>query len=151
MDCCKRHGTITIGQDQTASLEECMKLCGLILACQSVDWQRDSGNCYFGKHSGEPTIAASGWASAHSIGCAGACKKSGGGCCGGRWGSLAWTWSCNWGILFPKAYYAVTLLCYHSRKWRKMSSSDNLELWRLNHEILRHVYTDWPLSLFLNL
>ncbi|ESZ93103.1 hypothetical protein SBOR_6533 [Sclerotinia borealis F-4128] len=84
MDCCKRHGTITIGQTQTASLEECMKLCALALPCQSVDWQRDSGNCYFGKHSGAPTIAASGWASAHSMGCAGACKKSTGGCCGGQ-------------------------------------------------------------------
>ncbi|KAB8303290.1 hypothetical protein EYC80_004730 [Monilinia laxa] len=82
MHCCKRHGTITIGQTQTSSLEECMKLCGFSLACQSVDWQKDTGNCYFGKHSGEPTIAATGWASAHAIGCSGACKKDK--CCGGK-------------------------------------------------------------------
>ncbi|CAD6446995.1 2d69ee01-e847-4d23-9967-26728d1da4f2 [Sclerotinia trifoliorum] len=81
MDCCKRHGTITIGQTQAGSLEECMKICSFTLACQSVDFQRDTGRCYFGKHSGAPTIAASGWASAYAVGCSGACKKEG--CCGG--------------------------------------------------------------------
>ncbi|THV48929.1 hypothetical protein BGAL_0220g00120 [Botrytis galanthina] len=77
MDCCKRHGTIPIGDTQAGSLEECMKICGFTLACQSVDFQRDTGMCYLGKHSGAPTIAASGWASAYAIGCAGACKKEG--------------------------------------------------------------------------
>ncbi|KAF7927900.1 uncharacterized protein EAE98_000312 [Botrytis deweyae] len=77
MDCCKRHGTIPIGDTQAGSLEECMKICGFTLACQSVDFQKDTGMCYFGKHSGAPTIAASGWASAYAIGCAGACKKEG--------------------------------------------------------------------------
>lgn len=36
--------------------------------------------CYFGKHSGEPTIEVAGWSSAHSLGCAGACKQGGCGC-----------------------------------------------------------------------
>ena len=54
-----------------------MSACGKGPACQSVDWQAETGTCYFGKHSGEATISVSGWASAYSLGCTGACKESG--------------------------------------------------------------------------
>lgn len=37
--------------------------------------------CYFGKHSGEATISVAGWGSAYSLGCAGACKATGGCSC----------------------------------------------------------------------
>lgn len=80
MDCCKRHGTTIIDSDVLPSLIACMTACSVILGCQSVDFHQDSGMCYFGKHSGEPTIAVAGWSSAHSLGCAGACKKGDCGC-----------------------------------------------------------------------
>ncbi|APA06123.1 hypothetical protein sscle_01g008930 [Sclerotinia sclerotiorum 1980 UF-70] len=81
MSCCTRHGITPIGDTQAGSLQECMKMCSFILACTSIDFQKDTGKCYFGKHSGAPTIAASGWASAYAVGCSGACKKEG--CCSG--------------------------------------------------------------------
>lgn len=62
-------------QEPMTSLKACMAACATVTACQSVDWQQETGTCYFGKHSGEPTVSVAGWSSAHSIGCAGACKK----------------------------------------------------------------------------
>lgn len=82
MDCCKRHGITVISSDVTPSLTTCMSACSMINGCTSVDWHQDTGMCYWGKHSGEPTILVAGWASAHSLGCAGACKKQGSGGCG---------------------------------------------------------------------
>ncbi|KAK9783904.1 hypothetical protein SCAR479_00463 [Seiridium cardinale] len=81
MHCCKRHGVKAFAVEQMSSLKECMAGCAKIPACQSVDYQKETGNCYMGKHSGEPTIQVAGWASAHSMGCAGACKEKEG-CCG---------------------------------------------------------------------
>ncbi|KAI1081425.1 hypothetical protein F5B20DRAFT_579289 [Whalleya microplaca] len=83
MDCCKRHGVKAFSQERLPSLKACMAACATAPACQSVDWHGETGMCYFGKHSGEPTISVSGWSSAHSLGCAGACKKSCG-CAGGQ-------------------------------------------------------------------
>ncbi|KAI1848688.1 hypothetical protein JX265_005685 [Neoarthrinium moseri] len=84
MDCCKRHGVKAFAKEKLPSLKACMAACATAPACQSVDWQQDSGMCYFGKHSGEPTISVSGWSSAHAVGCAGACKKDGCGCSGDK-------------------------------------------------------------------
>ncbi|KAK9416768.1 putative PA14 domain-containing protein [Seiridium unicorne] len=81
MHCCKRHGVKAFAVEQMSSLKECMAGCARIPACQFVDYQKETGKCYMGKHSGEPTIQVAGWVSAHSMGCAGACKEKEG-CCG---------------------------------------------------------------------
>ncbi|KAK8042959.1 hypothetical protein PG994_013442 [Apiospora phragmitis] len=80
MSCCKRHGVKHFAKEQMPSLKACMSACGTVPSRQSVDWQASTGLCYFGKHSGEPSISVAGWSSAYSLGCAGACKKEGG-CC----------------------------------------------------------------------
>lgn len=80
MHCCKRHGVEVFLQEPAASFKECMALCGSVPACQSVDYHQDTGKCSLGKHSGAPSILVAGWASAHAIGCAGACKAKS--CCG---------------------------------------------------------------------
>ncbi|KAK8033642.1 hypothetical protein PG991_003040 [Apiospora marii] len=85
MSCCKRHGVQHFAKEHMPSLKACMSACGTVPACQSVDWQQSTGLCYFGKHSGEPSIGVAGWSAAYSVGCAGACKKEGG-CCGGAGG-----------------------------------------------------------------
>jgi len=76
MSCCKRHGVQAFSKEPMPSLQACMDACGTVPACQSVDWHKDTGLCYYGKHSGEPTISVAGWSAAYSMGCAGACKKS---------------------------------------------------------------------------
>jgi len=81
MSCCARHGVTVIGSEPMASLKACMDACGQMPSCQSVDWQQATGTCYFGKHSGDPTISVSEWSAAYSIGCAGACNQKTG-CCG---------------------------------------------------------------------
>ncbi|KAK7955878.1 uncharacterized protein PG986_005100 [Apiospora aurea] len=78
MSCCKRHGVQHFVKEPMPSLMACMSACGIVPACQSVDHQLSTGLCYFGKHSGEPSINVAGWSSAYSVGCAGACKKDGG-------------------------------------------------------------------------
>lgn len=85
MSCCKRHGVIAFASEQMPSFTECMKTCAMVTSCASVDYHERTGMCYYGKHFGEPTVQVAGWASAYSIGCAGACKKSGG-CCGSAQG-----------------------------------------------------------------
>jgi hypothetical protein len=52
-----------------------------LLACHSVDYDIHRQICYYGKHQGEPTIEAPGFASAHSMGCVGACSACSGGRC----------------------------------------------------------------------
>jgi hypothetical protein len=81
MDCGKRHGTQVIYRDRQPSLKTCIEACGRLLACHSVDYDVRRQICYYGKHQGEPTIAAAGFASAHSLGCAGACAACSGGRC----------------------------------------------------------------------
>ncbi|KAK8060663.1 hypothetical protein PG996_010593 [Apiospora saccharicola] len=85
MSCCKRHGVQHFAKEHMPSLKSCMSACGTVPSCQSVDYQQSTGLCYFGKHSGEPSISVAGWSSAYSVGCAGACKKEGG-CCGSAQG-----------------------------------------------------------------
>lgn len=85
MSCCKRHGVEAFAKEPKPSLQACMETCGLVPACQSVDWHAESGMCYYGKHSGEPAINVAGWSSAYSLGCAGACRQDGAGCgCGAK-------------------------------------------------------------------
>lgn len=85
MSCCKRHGVVAFASEQMPSFTECMKTCAMVTSCASVDYHERTGMCYYGKHFGEPTVQVAGWASAYSIGCAGACKKDGG-CCGSAQG-----------------------------------------------------------------
>lgn len=81
MDCGQRHGTQVIYRDRQPSLKTCIEACGRLLACHSVDYDIHRQICYYGKHQGEPTIDAPGFASAHSMGCAGACAACSGGRC----------------------------------------------------------------------
>ncbi|KAK3940416.1 hypothetical protein QBC46DRAFT_385330 [Diplogelasinospora grovesii] len=80
MDCGMRHGTTPIYRDRQATFKDCVQACGRLLACHSVDYDKARNICYYSNHQAEPTISAPGFASAHSMGCAGAC---GGGACGG--------------------------------------------------------------------
>ncbi|KAH6840596.1 hypothetical protein B0I37DRAFT_357472 [Chaetomium sp. MPI-CAGE-AT-0009] len=81
MDCGKRHGTQVIYRDRQPSLKTCMEACGRLLACHSVDYDVHRQICYYGKHQGEPTISATGFASAYSMGGVGACAACSGGRC----------------------------------------------------------------------
>ncbi|KAJ4288813.1 hypothetical protein N0V88_007140 [Collariella sp. IMI 366227] len=81
MDCSQRHGTQVIYRDRQPSFKSCIEACGRLLACHSVDYDVKRQTCYYGKHQGEPTINATGFASAHSMGCAGACSACNGGRC----------------------------------------------------------------------
>lgn len=74
MTCGKRHGTTSVVQ-QAATYEDCMEACGSLTACKSVDYSARTGKCYLGDHTGLPQIDAPGFNSAHSVGCAGACKN----------------------------------------------------------------------------
>jgi len=82
MSCCKRHGVEAFAKEQMPTFQHCMQSCSLLgPVCSSVDYNERTGMCYYGKHSGEPTVLASGWASASAIGCKGqTCLR--GGCSG---------------------------------------------------------------------
>lgn len=80
MYCGKRHGTEVIHQDSRETFQDCMDACSRLLPCHSVDYHASSKICYYGKQHSEPQVEASGFASARSVGCAGACS-SGGACC----------------------------------------------------------------------
>ncbi|EGE05382.1 hypothetical protein TEQG_04262, partial [Trichophyton equinum CBS 127.97] len=77
MSCGKRHGTTPIGGEIVNGLKECMDACSSVLQCHSVDYHPRTKKCYQSNHQSDPTIQASGFASAHSLGCASACN---GGC-----------------------------------------------------------------------
>lgn len=77
MSCGKRHGTTPIGGEIVNSLKECMDACSSVLQCHSVDYHPRTKKCYQSNHQSDPTVQASGFASAHSLGCANACN---GGC-----------------------------------------------------------------------
>ena len=59
------------------SLKDCMDACSKYLPCHNVDFHTKSKKCDFGKHHGPPTIAALGFQSAYSLGCAGASDPEG--------------------------------------------------------------------------
>ncbi|KAM3507258.1 hypothetical protein MY11210_007231 [Beauveria gryllotalpidicola] len=75
MSCKKRHGTTYLKDvpDRYPSFASCMTACGAVPACQSVDYEPKTENCYFSTNSKSPTIAAKAFMSAHSAGCSGAC------------------------------------------------------------------------------
>ncbi|EGX88990.1 hypothetical protein CCM_09037 [Cordyceps militaris CM01] len=75
MSCKKRHGTTYLKDvpDRYPSFASCMTACGAVPACQSVDYEAKTNNCYFSTNSKSPTIAAKAFMSAHSAGCSGAC------------------------------------------------------------------------------
>ncbi|KAK2739576.1 hypothetical protein FQN57_006538 [Myotisia sp. PD_48] len=80
MSCSKRHGMRVLWTQQAETFDDCMDLCAKIVPCHSVDYQARNKKCFMGDKHGDAQIAATGFASATSIGCAGACKKSS--CCG---------------------------------------------------------------------
>ena len=51
-----------------------METCAANFTCRSVDFNDNTGTCYYTAHVGEPTVATPGFSSAYSIGCGGACK-----------------------------------------------------------------------------
>lgn len=75
MDCQKRHGTAWFHKTSQNSLKDCINSCASHIGCQSVDFHQRTRQCYLGKHQGEPTVSSPGWASAHSLGCSGACDE----------------------------------------------------------------------------
>jgi len=77
IDCGSRHGTKPIYKDRKSSLKDCMDACGKLLPCHSVDYDKYRKVCYYSNHHGEPTVPAPGFDSAHSMGCSGACERSG--------------------------------------------------------------------------
>lgn len=78
LDCQKRHGTAWFGKLDASSLKECTEACASYIGCQSVDFHARTNKCYLGKRTSKPTLEASGWATAYSLGCAGACSED---CC----------------------------------------------------------------------
>ncbi|KAK8078974.1 hypothetical protein PG994_002781 [Apiospora phragmitis] len=68
MSCKKRHGTTYLKQvpDRYPSFASCMKACGGIPACLSVDYEVKTQKCFFSTNSKMPTIAAAAFMSAHS-------------------------------------------------------------------------------------
>lgn len=87
MDCSKRHGTPVLYRDVVSSFEECINACAASLSCSSVDFDQRRGLCYLSINDGEPTLQASNFASAHSVGCSGACEGCGLGCSSGATGT----------------------------------------------------------------
>lgn len=77
MSCGKRHGTPILNIQNVANLEECMDQCAANSACSSVDFDQGRKICYLSNNDGPPTIDASIFASAHSVGCSGACEGCG--------------------------------------------------------------------------
>ncbi|KAJ5382456.1 hypothetical protein N7517_000367 [Penicillium concentricum] len=86
LDCQKRHGTAWFHKLDSNSLKECTDSCASFIGCQSVDYHKRTKKCYLGKRTSKPTLDASGWATAYSIGCSGACTEDS---CGSSCGSTA--------------------------------------------------------------
>ncbi|KAJ5146203.1 uncharacterized protein N7515_000767 [Penicillium bovifimosum] len=81
IDCAKRHGTQVILEDTQETFKDCIDACSRFIPCHSVDYHTSSKTCYYSNHHGEPEIVASGFQSAHSQGCSGACKNQHMGTC----------------------------------------------------------------------
>nr|KMM66552.1 hypothetical protein CPAG_02890 [Coccidioides posadasii RMSCC 3488] len=75
MDCEKRHGTQYLDRQSVDSFEECIEACGAAPSCSSVDFDQKRNTCYLSIDGGSPTLQARTFASAHSVGCAGACDR----------------------------------------------------------------------------
>ncbi|PVH98166.1 hypothetical protein DM02DRAFT_466281, partial [Periconia macrospinosa] len=73
MDCEKRHGTSVIKEDEQPTFKHCMDACSKYIPCHSVDYHSTSKRCYYSNHHGTPSLDATGFQSAFSIGCVGAC------------------------------------------------------------------------------
>ncbi|KAL2838043.1 hypothetical protein BJY01DRAFT_251166 [Aspergillus pseudoustus] len=74
MGCEKRHETQVINALSLNTFEECIESCGASPACSSVDYNQKHKNCYHSTNGGSSKLKAKIFASAHSVGCAGACK-----------------------------------------------------------------------------
>ncbi|KAK8118456.1 uncharacterized protein PG998_003082 [Apiospora kogelbergensis] len=136
MSCKKRHGTTYLKQtpDRYPTFASCMKACGAIPACLSVDYELKTQKCFFSTNAKNPTVAAAAFASAHSAGCAGAA-------CGSSCNATGCDDDVNAGPLDAKSYYAcdrdhgkpVTVLgvdfyvaCQHginSHPWRPVAAA----------------------------
>ncbi|KAK8094230.1 hypothetical protein PG997_000915 [Apiospora hydei] len=80
MTCDKRHGTTVLRKERHKTFSACMAACAAMPACHSVDYEGRTLNCYLTNNVHQPGIAATAFASAHSLGCAGACSSCKGGC-----------------------------------------------------------------------
>ncbi|EPS36387.1 hypothetical protein H072_10119 [Dactylellina haptotyla CBS 200.50] len=77
--CGRRHATPHILSEGQGSFKDCMDACAGTNGCDSVDYHERSKTCYYSNHKGYPPVEATGYSSAWSVGCAGAC---GGNSCG---------------------------------------------------------------------
>lgn len=68
------HGTPILNVEKVPTLEECMDQCASYPSCNSVDFDEQKAICYLSNDDSPPTLQASRFASAHSVGCSGACE-----------------------------------------------------------------------------
>ncbi|KAK8025932.1 hypothetical protein PG990_003755 [Apiospora arundinis] len=80
MTCDKRHGTTVLRKERHKTFAACMAACATMPACHSVDYEARTLNCYLTNNVHQPGIAATAFASAHSLGCSGACSSCKDGC-----------------------------------------------------------------------
>ncbi|EQL03645.1 PAN domain containing protein [Ophiocordyceps sinensis CO18] len=86
MSCHKRHGTTYLHVDGRESLEACMTACSVMPQCRSVDFEARTKRCFHGNSGDQPSTAAGGFVSAHSLGCSGGCAARNKGGEGGEGG-----------------------------------------------------------------
>ncbi|KAJ6060563.1 hypothetical protein N7499_012602 [Penicillium canescens] len=82
MSCGMRHGTPYLNVEKVSTLEDCMDHCAASPSCSSVDFDQSKQVCYLSNNDSPPTLEASRFASAHSVGCSGACEGCGKQKCG---------------------------------------------------------------------
>jgi hypothetical protein len=82
MSCGMRHGTPYLNVEKVSTLEDCMDHCAASPSCSSVDFDQNKQVCYLSNNDSPPTLEASRFASAHSVGCSGACEGCGKQKCG---------------------------------------------------------------------
>ncbi|KAK1763882.1 PAN domain-containing protein [Phialemonium atrogriseum] len=80
MTCKKRHGTTYLKIDRRESFEACLTACAILPGCDSIDYEARTKKCFFSNDNNAPAIDAPAFASAHSLGCAGACASCKKGC-----------------------------------------------------------------------
>ncbi|KAJ5553030.1 hypothetical protein N7494_002408 [Penicillium frequentans] len=78
MTCGARQATKVIYEDVQPTFKDCMNACSTLLSCHSVDYHINSKICYYSNAHARPATDSSGFQTAYSMGCAGACN--GGSC-----------------------------------------------------------------------
>jgi len=74
ISCCKRHALNPLQKVYAASMSACLDECSKVSPCSAVDFQINTASCYLLDRHAPPTVNATAFASAFSLGCGGACK-----------------------------------------------------------------------------